>query len=383
MPRNFVICCDGTSNQFSANNTNVVRLVQVLKRDLDQHVYYDPGVGTFPEPGWVTAFGRWISDLGGLAFGAGLAWKVQEAYCYLMNYWEQGDRVFLFGFGRGAYTVRVLAGLLHELGLLSRGADNLVPYAIRLFKTAPSDHQPAHETARSGYWKLRDEFRRTLARPTSDGSRRFSVHFVGLWDTVSSVGWVWDPARFPFTAHNPGIGIIRHAVSVDERRWFFLQNLMEPVDGHDLQQVWVPGVHCDVGGGCPESRGDLWRLAFEWMLTEGKKAGLRVDQELEASVLSSSTASTPPWTAKQNESLTPLWWPAEFFPKLSRRQGSSWPVPQVGLGRHRRIRPGELMQKATLLRIRDTPYAPPNLSNKFLQHVRTLTTMPDALPYEP
>jgi len=107
MPKNLVICCDGTNNQFGSNNTNVVRLVQAVERDaVSQHVYYDPGVGTLPEPGWITWVGKAISDIGGLAFGMGLTWKVQEAYCYLMDNWEPGDAVYLFGFSRGAYTAR-------------------------------------------------------------------------------------------------------------------------------------------------------------------------------------------------------------------------------------------------------------------------------------
>src|ERR1043165_1020300 len=244
MPRNLVICCDGTSNQFGVQNTNVVRLIQSLDRDpTRQRLYYDPGVGTLPEPGFVTAIGQWFSDVCGLAFGAGLLWKVQEAYAYLMNMWEPEDHVFLFGFSRGAYTVRVLAGLLHELGLLPRSNDNLIPYVTRLFKTARKDQTLGRAEPKSQYWQLREDFRRTFARPTfaGDAERRFPIHFLGVWDTVSSVGWVWDPAKFPYTAHNPSIRIVRHAVSIDERRWFFRQNLMEKTGDQDFHQLWFPG----------------------------------------------------------------------------------------------------------------------------------------------
>ena len=133
MPRNIIVCCDGTNNEFGPENTNVVRLVEILERDA-QLVYYDPGVGTLPEPGIWSKIGGMISQIGGLAFGAGLPWKVEEAYTYLMNYWERGDRVFLFGFSRGAYSARVLAGMLHAIGVLPRGSENMVPYAMRLFK---------------------------------------------------------------------------------------------------------------------------------------------------------------------------------------------------------------------------------------------------------
>src|SRR5262245_54075709 len=134
MARNLVVCFDGTNNQFGRENTNVVRLIQALDRDPSrQRLYYDPGVGTLPEPGVVTWLGKKISEWIGLAFGVGLTRNVEEAYTYLMSIWEPGDRVFLFGFSRGAYTARVLAGVLHALGLLPRGGSNMLPYVMRLF----------------------------------------------------------------------------------------------------------------------------------------------------------------------------------------------------------------------------------------------------------
>jgi uncharacterized protein (DUF2235 family) len=209
MACNHVICCDGTNNQFGPENTNVVRLIQVLERDsTGQRLFYDPGVGTLPEPGVLTAIGKRISEIFGLAFGTGLIAKVEEAYSYLMDFWEPGDRVFLFGFSRGAYTVRVLAGLLHSLGLLGRGNQHLVPYVTRLFKSVRTADKGGGIDSKAAYWKLCDDFRGTFARPAPGGKddRRFPVHFLGIWDTVSSVGWVWDPERSPFTAWNPTSG---------------------------------------------------------------------------------------------------------------------------------------------------------------------------------
>jgi uncharacterized protein (DUF2235 family) len=184
-------------------------------------------------------FSEWF----GLAFGTGLTWKVQEAYIYLMDFWEPGDQVFLFGFSRGAYTVRVLAGLLHTLGLLPRGNQNLVPYVVRLFNAIRKAGTHEESDRARAYWELCNAFRWTFVRPVpgSSDDRRFHVHFLGVWDTVSSVGWVWDPLKFPYTAHNPSIAIIRHAVSVDERRWFFRQNLMEQRGKQDFKELWFPG----------------------------------------------------------------------------------------------------------------------------------------------
>jgi uncharacterized protein (DUF2235 family) len=381
MPRNLILCCDGTNNQFGPENTNVIRLIQVLDRDpARQRLYYDPGVGTLPEPGVATRVGKTLSEWLGLAFGVGLSWKVQEAYTYLMDMWEPDDRVFLFGFSRGAYTVRVLAGLLHTLGLLPRGNENLVPYVLRLFKSV----RHAGADGARAYWELCDAFRWTFARPVPGGGddRRFRVYFLGVWDTVSSVGWVWEPLRFPFTANNPSIAVIRHAVSVDERRWFFRQNLMEPQSGQDFQELWFPGVHADVGGGYPEKEGGLWRMPLLWMLNEAEHAGLLVDPERRHTVLNRTPPPAAPWREPSHESLTLLWWPAEFFPKLSWRSNHARRVPEVGLGRHRVIHEKALLHQSTLVRIQETTYAPPNMSPRFLAQVRALPEVPDVLPFE-
>ena len=201
MPKNIVICFDGTNNEFGSQNTNVVRLVQMLERNpLTQRLYYDPGVGTLPEPGVWSALGKWISKVYGLAFGRGFSWKVQEAYSYLMDFWEPGDQVLVFGFSRGAYSARVLAGMLHALGLLPRGNHNLVPYVMNLYGAMRGKGSGPEQ------WRtLCDQFRWTFARvvPEDPQERHFHVHYLGLWDTVSSVGWVWDPASYPNTACNP------------------------------------------------------------------------------------------------------------------------------------------------------------------------------------
>jgi hypothetical protein len=302
-----------------------------------------------------------------------------------MDFWKPGDRVFLFGFSRGAYTVRVLAGLLHALGLLPRGNRQLVPYVIRLFQALRREGPPENADASSA-WSLGREFRWTLARhqPGGDDERRFRVHFLGLWDTVSSVGWAWDPLKFPYTARNPSVDVVRHAVSLDERRWFFRQNSMQPAPQQDFQELWFPGVHGDVGGDYPENEGGLWRVAFEWLLAEAEKFGLRVNGRRLKTVLDRSRPPERPWAEPQHDSLTGLWWPAEFFPKLAGRPDGSRRLPRVGLGRHRVVPQHALIHQSTLLRIRDSSlaYAPPNLSPRFLDRVRRLPNVPPWLPFE-
>ena len=264
--KNIIICCDGTDNQFSGSHTNVIRTYEVIERLTGQVCYYDPGVGTLPTAGWATALGQRWSIIEGLAFGAGLIDDIEEAYRYLMEVWEPGDHVFLFGFSRGAYTVRALAGMLHAVGLLYKDSEQLVPYA--------REYWLQHEGEESPGGRVCAEFKATMARPCP-------VHFIGVWDTVSSVGFfniIFHLRGFPFTYKNPGVTSVRHAVSIDERRCFFKQNLMGRAHPtQDVINVWFAGVHSDIGGGYPASESGLSKLAFEWMVVEARACGLRIN----------------------------------------------------------------------------------------------------------
>lgn len=363
-PRNLIVCCDGTNNLFGSENTNVVRLVQTLERDSTrQLVYYDPGVGTLPEPGFVSWLGKRSSEVFGLAFGAGLVPKVGQAYAFLMQHWRPGDRVYLFGFSRGAYSVRTLAALLHMYGLLQAGNENLIPYLLRMFKASRRKLDKSTASA-SGFWRLCNEFRKTFAQAIPDcDDRRFPIHFMGVWDTVSSVGWLWDPLRFPFTQRNPSVRTIRHAVSLDERRAFFRQNVFALADGkstQDLVEVWYPGVHADVGGGYPEDEGGLWRETFTWMLGEAQAAGLMIDPVRLQAVWGHSAVPDKPWCERAHRSLTWKWLLAEVFPKLHFRGPGRWRLPHVNLGRPRRIRSPVQVSETVMLRLKDCvpPYRP-------------------------
>ena len=120
--KNVVICLDGTGNQFKEANSNVVKLFRVLQRDPRVQVaYYDPGVGTLADPDYKTPVAKKLNKAFGLAFGRGLTRNLEEAYAYLMDQYEADDRIFLFGFSRGAYTARALAGFIHSCGLLEKG----------------------------------------------------------------------------------------------------------------------------------------------------------------------------------------------------------------------------------------------------------------------
>jgi hypothetical protein len=135
--KNIVICCDGTRAKYddSDENSNMVRLFERLGKDGDRQIsYYDPGVGTHSP--LKSAFLRPVDKLVMSVHGTGIRTNVEEAYRYLMGQFEPGDRVFLFGYSRGAYTIRALAGMIHKCGLLTKGSNNLVPYATRIYKEA-------------------------------------------------------------------------------------------------------------------------------------------------------------------------------------------------------------------------------------------------------
>jgi uncharacterized protein (DUF2235 family) len=391
--RNLIICCDGTNNQFGIENTNVIRLVQILDRDhAKQRLYYQPGIGTLPEPDPLTKSWTQFNDILGLAFGLGVIKNIQDAYSFLMEIWEQGDRIFLFGFSRGAYTVRVLAGMLHAVGLLGHGSKEMIPYAMRLYRQVDEHSDGGNKIEE--WKKLCAEFRWTFARPMFDGDteRYCGVHFIGVWDTVSSVGWLTNPAKFAFTAANPSVNTIRHAVSIDERRAFFRQNLFHRATANqDLVEIWFPGSHCDVGGGYPsifssnpEILSELWRLSFEWMVDEAERAGLLIDPTRRGIVVKPVSPPREIWADPTHESLAG-WWPlAEHWPKKtwdSQTKTYHW---KAGESTFRSIPEGALIDRSTLERLRKNSlnYAPSNISEEFRQSVVSLSMLPPSLPYK-
>ena len=127
--RNIIICCDGTGNEISENISNVLKLYRCLRKTEKtqprQLVYYDPGVGTLARPDPWHKLRQDFNAILGLATGYGLDDNVLAAYSFLVHHYQAGDAIYLFGFSRGAYTVRVLAGLIHKVGLIAPEQVNL------------------------------------------------------------------------------------------------------------------------------------------------------------------------------------------------------------------------------------------------------------------
>src|SRR5438445_318132 len=191
MSKNIVICCDGTANEFAANNTNVVKLYATLSHDPTRQVtFYHPGLGTMEPAGALTTFTRKLTKLLGMAVGYGLGNDIRDAYVFLMQNYESGDKVFLFGFSRGAYTAHSVAALLHMYGLIRRGNEPLVPYAIRLMMGIhrSTTLRPGADQEISQYFELAREFKATLSIPCPSW-------IVGVWDKVSSVGAIQNPLK--------------------------------------------------------------------------------------------------------------------------------------------------------------------------------------------
>lgn len=353
MPKNIVICCDGTGNQFGEQNSNVVKLYKTLICNANQVAYYHPGVGTMGARNALTQIGKLWTRLIGLAFGYGISDNIADAYQFLMREFAPGDRLFVFGFSRGAYTARALCGMLHIVGLLTEGNEGLIPYAIRMIKR------------KHIHFDVAADFKKTF-------SRDCKPYFVGVWDTVSSLGWVYDPVRFPFTraAKNPDFQIIRHAVSIDERRAFFRQNLFgEPNNAQqDVKEVWFAGVHSDVGGSYPESESQLSKIALQWMMCEAQLAGLLIDPRRMADILGADRhyVEPDPLTKYIHKSLRGAWWIAEFWPKLADErtpQGTWHSRIRFNLGRRRTIPADVFVYESVDQRLnqRRLSYTPSNL----------------------
>ncbi|KAG5340142.1 hypothetical protein E4T56_gene19446 [Termitomyces sp. T112] len=304
-----VLCFDGTGDQFDSDNSNIVEFFTMLKKDdrEKQMVYYQAGIGTYTSPKIATPLAAKISKTLDEMIAWNLDAHVMDGYEFLMQNYKAGDRICIFGFSRGAYTARSLAGMIHKVGLLPACNHQQVPFAYKMFTRVDEIG-----------WQQSNVFKKAF-------SVDVPIEFIGVWDTVNSVGLI--PRRLPFTTSNTIVRTFRHAIALDERRAKFKANLWNrpnekeakmgttgqtpDVSKHkqhdhsaigetgkrgsqgkktlrkmerryadhlerptDVEEVWFAGCHCDVGGGSVANGTPhtLARIPLRWMIRECFKA---------------------------------------------------------------------------------------------------------------
>jgi len=337
-----VVCCDGTwsvPDKRCENGrvcpTNVTKTALTVARSggdgCPQLVYYGRGVGT----------GRFDHLIGGL-FGAGISHHILDAYAYLIDAYRPGDDLYLFGFSRGAYTVRSLAGLIRNCGILQPRFRDRINAAYALYRRRDPDSQPPARESQL--------FRRTYSWEAEAPPTR--IRFIGVWDTVGALGIPvglfsrWSIKLLGLGFHDVDLSSYVdnafQALAIDERRRAFsptLWNQQAHAVGQRLEQVWLPGVHSNAGGGEADAR--VSDVAFLWMVERARECGLSFDE----GALADSTDPDP--FGPLSESWTGIW---RLVPPRRRT------ITATGLGpQYQYAHPGAIAR-----RDRDPSYHPPN-----------------------
>jgi uncharacterized protein (DUF2235 family) len=293
--KNIVLCSDGTGNAGGKGyTTNVWHLFQSL--DLNGHLwdptlceqlaYHDDGVGTRDNP---------IHRFWGQATGWGLSQNIRELYLFLVNNYEAGDRIYIFGFSRGAYTARSLAGVIAMCGVIDRRRyevdelERLSKQAIRILRSAFirgvtewMQSEDAHKKHERSLRESTRQFRLQHAVPIEGSdSCQTPIEFVGVWDTVDAYGFPSDMVadwvhfliyayKFPDTKLSRLVRNGRQAIALDDERRTFHPVLWDadPNQPERIKQVWFAGVHANVGGGYPKQ--GLAMISLDWMMSEAE-----------------------------------------------------------------------------------------------------------------
>ncbi len=295
MPKRIIFCADGTW-QDPVNNTNVYRLYKALTMASDQVTFYDDGVGAD-----ATGLDRILDG----AFGQGILQKIQDGYTKIAHVYDPGDEIFLFGFSRGAYTVRSLAGMIATCGLPT-GAfnDDCVTKAFAAYR------DPVNRPS-------------ILAGLTACGLGQATIQMVGVWDTVGSLGIPAifggvDEKTYGFldTGLHPDIKNAYQCLALDEKRAQFPATLWTsaPAAGQTVEQIWFSGCHGDVGGGTAQTGGvdagtRLCDITMGWMVSKAQALGVAIDPAIAAQygTLSADLAL---------DAIRETWTPADGPPKL-------------------------------------------------------------------
>lgn len=388
MARKLIVCLDGTGNEIEKQESNILRLYKCLKHDENQLVYYEPGVGTPPtrpfESGWFPLTKQAL----GLMAGYGLERNVLHAYQFLCENYHEGDKLYFFGYSRGAYTARMLAGFINDFGLVAPHETHLIGPVFKAYR------RMRHGGPRKQYAKLRiaEQFFHV---------RRVPIRFLGLWDTVSSLVRLFQGRNgggfIEFGTHssvneNPSVRAVRHVLSIDEtRRVFRPQFWHEGQEYHgtrfrskkdaplqDVKQVWFSGTHTDVAGSLPEREAGLSKITMNWMREELDALGVDklefrqifydryvLGKKDEVTQRMGLEISAPDPTAPLHSQMRKGWFLLEILPRSVSK--SRWPNQRglfglyFPLGQSRYIRPGSKLHPSVLTRRNQDPTYGPNL----------------------
>lgn len=323
--KKIVYCADGTWDGKS-NQTNVFKIFSALVVSANQMPFYDTGVGADGNP---------IEKLLGGAFGTGLYQKIKDGYTKISQVYEDGDELFIFGFSRGAYTARSLAGMISICGLPSKNFDDsLVDKAFDAYRK--KDQRAAILATLNAQY--------AMSTPP--------ITMVGVWDTVGSLGIPAifggvSPLVYGFldTSLHPNVKNAFHALAIDEKRKEFPATLWSsaPAPGQTIEQVWFSGVHSDVGGGYGQNSDDantaLSDITLSWMINKAQSLGVTFSPSALAQY---NYPLDPKYALDQlHDSWTPLW---------------GFPIP-------RNIPSGACLANSVLIRCQHgNSYTPGNLS---------------------
>ncbi|WP_263382492.1 DUF2235 domain-containing protein [Granulicella arctica] len=349
MSKKIILCADGTWNTPHGplavpNDTNVRKLYLMLNEDASQLKYYDSGVGTD---------GSAFEHFFGGTMGEGLFEKVQDGYAFLSYVWDPGDEIFIFGFSRGAYTARSLAGMIALFGVPTKNLDNrMVKRIFDVYRISDHDQRKAAKEPLVAEYGLTD----------------VDVRMVGVWDTVGALGVPghlfgnFDQAKYGFldTTLSKCVQNAYHAISIDERRASFLPTLWTNPDGSprandaQLTQVWFPGVHCDVGGSYSDC--GLSNITLRWMIDNARACGLVFDDKaVEASLA-----------------------PKPFLPLSTAHD--EWRLIPWGLPKHRTIPANAVLSNTVRLRLSGmATYKPGAMDMDIAKYAEALVIPPNEL----
>lgn len=263
--KNLIVFSDGTGNT-KKTNTNVHQFYQALLPDTEKNVcFYDRGVGSFK------------ADIPGMAFGAGVSKNIKECYEFLIDEYETGDRIFIFGFSRGAYTARSLASFVSLVGL-TQEFDKKRRRIKK--KKMPSRQEIAIRRSYDVYKKCKKP---TFSKVLNKHKQKYEIlpaqiYGIGVWDTVGALGLpdlkkneaAYDEHKYHNMALPKNCKLAFHALAIDEERRTFEPIMFKkmPSSAVKSEEVWFPGMHSDVGGGYETK--ELSNISLHWMMSKFK-----------------------------------------------------------------------------------------------------------------